>query len=111
MNEREAAALERVRLYIEAWIGEYGEKGFIPRLGNVPSLAIADLKLVFEKAEGEHRWAIGSPFSLAEDEEVFYDVVQTFASEKAAVEAAGKAGLVPLWWDDNGYKSRWLGLV
>lgn len=111
MNEKEAAAFQRVRLYINAWIDEYGEKGFIPRIGHLPSLAIADLKLVVDKLEKECLWAVGSAFRFVDDDDVFYDIVKTYPSEQAAREAAGAAGLVALWWDDNGLDSRWMPLA
>lgn len=111
-DERTEAALRRVRHYVDSWIRGYGERGFLPRMGDLPSLAIVDLKLALEAAEGEHDHAlIQLSGRFTEDGFLEYAVIATFPGRRAAEEALRDYGPAPrlrvAFWDDNGSQGTW----
>lgn len=105
---RTKAAGTRVRAYVDAWISAYGSKGFLPRMGNIPSLAVADLALILADWEGPHEWAVAKWQEVA-DEPVAVPL-KTFLYEedaRAALEFFAPGSFVA-WWDENGPGSCWI---
>lgn len=109
-NEETKAAAKRLRLYVNAWIAAYGDRGFLPRIGydNIPSLAVADLALVLADWEGPHEWAVARWSDLAGEQVA--SPIKTFLYEEEAVEALPyfASGSFVARWDENGYKSYWI---
>jgi hypothetical protein len=112
MNEETLAALRRVRGTVDAWIAEYGELGFFPRIGNIPAMRVADLKLVVAEAEGPHHWGVAVAYSHPDDGGITsYYPAQTYMTEDAARAAAECTGMTVVWWDENGSaRGEWLPL-
>lgn len=110
MSSPVGEAGKKLRAYVDAWIAEFGEVGFLPRLGNIPSLSISEVKAVLEAWEGPHEWALVVWEDI--DGDVFARVHKTFLTKQEALDAlvsSNTPNLEIAFWDDNGYKSCWRG--
>lgn len=109
MDEETIAAGKRLRLVVDAWIEEYGDKGFFPRIGSIPSLAVKDLQRVLDDWEGDPQWAVVSQGGVMEDGFIHLNVHSTHVWEddaRAEAERLGR-GFAVAWWDENGSRGEW----
>jgi hypothetical protein len=104
------AAGKRLRTIVDMWIAAYGDKGFLPRLGAIPSLAVADLEMVLEDWEGAHEWAVAEWRSYCDVGEKMAAPLKTFLYEEDAEVALEffAPGSFVARWDENGPGSCWL---
>lgn len=109
MNEETKEAGKRLRQYVDAWVAKYGNKGFIPRVGDIPSLAVRDLALVLNDWEGVPEFAVISQAGVTEDGFIHYKVHSVHVwQEDARAEAARLGpGHEAAWWDGCGNNPGW----
>lgn len=109
-DEETKAAARRLRLYVNAWIAAYGDKGFLPRIGydSIPSLAVADMARVLADWEGPHGWAVARWQYVCEEQ--IAAPLETFLYEEDARAALGffAPDSFVAWWDENGPGSCWV---
>jgi hypothetical protein len=108
--ERTKQAGRNLRLFVDAWIARYGDKGFLPRIGDVPALAVADLAEIVADWEGPHEWAVAEWRDFPDDGGPMAVTLKTFLYEEDAVAARHlfTPGAFVAHWDDNGAKSCWV---
>lgn len=109
MDEAVKNSGKRLRKYIDAWIAMYGEKGFIPRMGNLPPLAVKDLNRVVSDWEGAPQWAVISQGEQMDDGFIHYRVHGMHVwQEDARAEAIRLGpGHEAAWWDECGNNPGW----
>lgn len=113
VDGRTKEAGRRLRTFVDAWVARYGDKGFLPRIGNIPSLAVKDLALILTEWEGPHEWAVCEWRTYCDEGdggESVAGALKTFLYEEEARSALPYfvAGAFVARWDDNGPGSCWL---
>jgi hypothetical protein len=106
--ERTKQAGRNLRLFVDAWIARYGDKGFLPRIGDVPALAVADLAEIVADWEGPHEWAVAKWQDVCGEQMAM--PLKTFLYEedaRSALHLFGGGSFVA-WWDENGPGSCWV---
>lgn len=109
VDENTKEAGRKLRVFVDAWIASYGDKGFLPRIGGIPLLSVKDLALVLTDWEGPHGWAVCEWRDYPDDGETMAVPLKTFLYEEDARAALPvfASGAFVAWWDENGPGSRW----